>query len=224
MPCLYSKDALELTSAQMGMWLANEVSFNPGNNNISEYMIIDGAMDSELFKTAIRKMISEAESMHSRFLYFNNAVKQRLDVVDDYDAGFYDFSSMPDPWADAEVCIKTIFNKNYPLPDGKAFDFFLIKISEEKYVYCHCCHHILLDGFGAFLILKRTIEIYNCLVSGKPVPSTPFGSFKTLIKDDYDYRVSNRFSRDRQYWMSRFSDMPEPVSLAGRSAPKNQHQ
>ncbi|CAI2510144.1 Surfactin synthase subunit 1 [Serratia fonticola] len=219
MPCLYSKDALELTSAQMGMWLANEVSLNPGNNNISEYMIIDGAMDSELFKTAIRKMISEAESMHSRFLYFNNAVKQRLDVVDDYDAGFYDFSSMPDPWADAEVCIKTIFNKNYPLPDGKAFDFFLIKLSEEKYVYCHCCHHILLDGFGAFLILKRTIEIYNCLVSGKPVPSTPFGSFKTLIKDDYDYRVSNRFSRDRQYWMSRFSDMPEPVSLAGRSAP-----
>lgn len=48
-------DYFALTSAQMGMWLANEVALNQANNNISEYLIIDGAINPSLFKDAIKK-------------------------------------------------------------------------------------------------------------------------------------------------------------------------
>ncbi|WLI79036.1 amino acid adenylation domain-containing protein [Kosakonia sp. H02] len=210
---------LALTSAQMGMWLANEVALNPGNNNISEYLIIDGVIEPSIFKAAIKRMISEADSMHSRFYYSNNEVKQLLSPVDDYEAQFYDFSMMADPWATAVEHMTAHSNTLFSLSEGYAFTFSLIKLAEDKYVYYHCCHHILLDGFGASLILRRAIDIYNSLITGKPVSSPPFGSLKKLIADDAEYRRSNRFARDRDYWISRFSDAPEAASLAGRSAP-----
>lgn len=60
-------DYFALTSAQMGMWLANEVALNQANNNISEYLIIDGVIDTSLFKDAIKIMIAETDAMHGRF-------------------------------------------------------------------------------------------------------------------------------------------------------------
>lgn len=219
MSALIDKEYVALTSAQMGMWLANEVALNPGNNTISEYLIIDGEVSPILFKAAVRKMIAEAETMHGRFYQTDNTVKQQLPAIDNYDAAFYDFSARPDAWEAALAFMSEQTNQHFSLTEGNAFTFFLIKLSPEKYLYYHCCHHILLDGFGASLILRRTVDIYNALVLDKPVAPTPFGNFRDLIAEDTAYRNSNRFTRDREYWMARFQDTPAPTSLAGRSAP-----
>ncbi|NDJ57520.1 amino acid adenylation domain-containing protein [Enterobacteriaceae bacterium 4M9] len=213
------KKCYSLTSAQLGMWLANEISPNRGNNNICEHIIIDGSVDSALFTQAVQQTIIEAESMHSRFLYIDNEIKQVLDNVDDYEVMFYDFSLKQDPDAAFNEYLKKNAMKIFPLTKGRAFEFSLIKLSDTKYAYYHCCHHILQDGFGGSLIINRIVNIYNCLISSQPVPPTPFGRFEQLIKDDLEYRNSGRFIRDRDYWSSRFCDMPEPASLAGRSAP-----
>ncbi|WP_318528692.1 non-ribosomal peptide synthetase [Kosakonia cowanii] len=215
-------DYFALTSAQMGMWLANEVALNQANNNISEYLIIDGAINPSLFKDAIKTMIAETDAMHGRFFHENNDVRQSLTPVNDYEAGFYDFSMMDDPWATAIEYMTAQTNRAYSLSEKHLFTFFLVKIAENKHLYYQCSHHILTDGFGAALLLSRAIEIYNDLIAGEPVSPSPFGSFKTLMADDIEYRHSKRFARDRDYWVSRFSDLPEPVSLAGRAAPCDQ--
>ncbi|MCR0997814.1 non-ribosomal peptide synthetase [Serratia rubidaea] len=214
------REYFPLTSAQLGMWLKNEISLNPGNNNICEYVMIDGAVDPALFTSAIHKTIVEAESMHSRFLYVDNEIKQYLHSADDYNVEFYDFSHEADPEATFHNHIHTRAARVFSLKaDEHAFEFSLIKLSPFKYAYYHCCHHILQDGFGGSLLLGRTVAIYNSLTSGEPLPPSPFGSFKRLIAEDTAYRSSDRFLRDRDYWLSGFSDMPEPVSLAERSAP-----
>jgi len=219
MSALIDKEYVTLTSAQMGMWLANEVALNPGNNTISEYLIIDGEVIPRLFKAAIRQMIAEAETMHGRFYQTDNTVKQLLPAIDNYDAAFYDFSAHPQPWEAALAFMSEQTNQHFSLVQGNAFTFFLIKLSAKRYIYYHCCHHILLDGFGASLILRRTVDIYDALVRDEPVPPTPFGDFRALLAEDSAYRDSNRFIRDREYWLARFQDTPAAASLAGRSAP-----
>ncbi|AQS41426.1 MAG: Non-ribosomal peptide synthase/amino acid adenylation enzyme [Candidatus Tokpelaia hoelldobleri] len=218
MSVLNDREYLALTSAQMGMWLVNEISLDPGICNVCEYTIIDGAVDSALFISAIHRVLIEAETLHSRFLYVNNEIKQLLDNVDDYEVVFYDFSERPDPEAAFDEYIKKHSTRVFSLVEGRAFEFSLIKLSPSKYVYYICGHHILLDGFGNALIFQRIISIYNCLISGNDIPPSPFGSFKQLITEDVKYRNSSRFIRDREYWLSRFSDLPEPVSLAGCQA------
>jgi len=213
------REYLTLTSAQMGMWLVNEISLNPESNNICEYTIIDGAVNPVLFTSAIHRMLIEAEPMHSRFLYVNHEIKQLLDSVDDYEVVFYDFSERPDPEAILDEYIKKHSTRVFSLAEGRAFEISLIKLSPAKYVYYQCCHHILLDGLGGSLIIQRVISIYNCLIAGEDIPPSPFGSFKQLITEDAKYRSSSRFMRDREYWLSRFGDLPEPASLAGHSAP-----
>ncbi|MGR4051656.1 amino acid adenylation domain-containing protein [Kosakonia cowanii] len=219
MSALIDKDYVALTSAQMGMWLANEVTLHPGNNTISEYLIIDGEVIPRFFKAAVRQMIAEAETMHGRFYQTDNTVKQQLPAIENYDAAFYDFSARPEPLEAALAFMNEQTNQHFSLMQGNAFTFFLIKLSAKRYIYYHCCHHILLDGFGASLILRRTVDIYDALVMDKPVPPTPFGNFRALLAEEAAYRNSNRFIRDRDYWMARFQDTPTAASLAGRSAP-----
>lgn len=216
------KDCLPLTSAQMGMWLINELSVNQQNNNISEYIIIDGSVDSELFMSAIHQTIIEVESLHSRFTYVNNEVKQYLENVDDYQVLLYDMSKEPCPEAALNAYITEHSSRAFSLTEGRAFEFSLLKLSADKYVYYHCCHHILQDGFGGALLFKRTVEIYNAMIAGEAIPASPFPGFEKLIKDDIDYRNSSRFTRDRDYWLDHFSDLPEAASLAGRNAPVEQ--
>lgn len=142
-----------------------------------------------------------------------------MPAIDNYDAAFYDFSARPDAWEAALAFMSEQTNQRFSLTQGNAFIFCLIKLSPKRFLYYHCCHHILLDGFGASLILRRTVDIYNALVMDKPIAPTPFGNFRALIAEDTAYRNSNRFLRDREYWMARFQDTPAPASLAGRSAP-----
>lgn len=136
-------DYFALTSAQMGMWLANEVALNQANNNISEYLIIDGVIDTSLFKDAIKIMIAETDAMHGRFFHKNNEVRQSLTPVNDYEAGFYDFSMMDDPWATAIEYMTAQTNRAYSLAETHLFTFFLIKVAENKHLYYQCSHHIL---------------------------------------------------------------------------------
>ena len=48
--------------------------------------------------------------------------------------------------------------------------------------------------------------------------SWAFGSLAVLLEEDASYRTSERFARDRRFWLEYLADRPEPVSLSGRPA------
>ena len=54
--------------------------------------------------------------------------------------------------------------------------FFLIKLEEEKYCLLWSCHHILIDGWSATILLQDIVQFYDLLVA-KP-DKTP--SLKTI--------------------------------------------
>jgi acyl carrier protein len=73
----------------------------------------------------------------------------------------------------------------------------LFRIGPERWFWYHRAHHIMLDGFGGGLIVRRVAEIYSCLSAGREVAPPRFGSLESLIGADRDYRSSARFERDR---------------------------
>ena len=68
------------------------------------------------------------------------------------------------------------------------------------------------------LLAQRVAETYGDLVHGRPVGDSAFAAFSSLLEDDAAYRGSERFARDRQYWLARLSDQPELISLSRRRA------
>ncbi|WP_250287596.1 condensation domain-containing protein, partial [Frankia sp. CiP1_Cm_nod2] len=49
-------------------------------------------------------------------------------------------------------------------------------------------------------------------------PPSTFAPLRLLVERDADYRASEGFLADREYWTQRFADQPEPPRLAARPA------
>jgi nonribosomal peptide synthetase DhbF len=71
-----------------------------------------------------------------------------------------------------------------------------------------------MDGFGNALFERRVADIYTALVNRLPYGENPFGSLAVLLEEDASYRASERFARDRRYWLEYLADRPEPFSLS----------
>lgn len=56
-----------LTGAQAGIWFARRLDPDNPIYNTGEYVEINGAIDVNIFKTALERVLTEAASLHARF-------------------------------------------------------------------------------------------------------------------------------------------------------------
>lgn len=209
-----------LTTAQSEIWLAETLTPGTAQYNIAEYLEIHGPIDPVLFEVALRQVVGDAESLHLRFINDDgDGPRQILDRTADWPFPVIDISGEPDPQAAAESWMQADLAKPRDLIGGPLFAYVLFRAGSNRFFWYQRNHHPIIDGFGGGLIARRLADVYAATVEGREPGPSPFGSFQNLLAADAEYRISEVFLRDRQYWQERFADRPDPVSLAGRRMP-----
>ncbi|MBV8281774.1 MAG: AMP-binding protein, partial [Candidatus Eremiobacteraeota bacterium] len=213
--------SLPLSSAQLGIWFAQKI--DPANTgfSIGEWIEIHGAVDPRLFEAAIKQTVGDTEASRTRLIEDADVPRQIIDPRSEIPLRLLDVSSESDPQAAAEAWMKTDLARPVDLLRGPLWTVALFKAAPDRFFLYLRSHHIIMDGFGASLFVRRVADVYTALANGLPCPESPFGSLAFLHEDDAAYRASERFARDRQYWLERLADRPEPVSLSGRTPAKS---
>ncbi|MEW2624087.1 amino acid adenylation domain-containing protein [Streptomyces sp. NPDC048106] len=206
-------DLIPISSPQAGVWLAQKLDPTGVGYHIAEYLELQGAVDQGLFEQALRRVASETESLHARFLSRDDQVLQTVGTAVDWELGSADLSDRPDPAAAAEAWMRTELAKPFDLAEGPLFRFALLRTGPERYLWFHCYHHIVLDGRSGAMIAQRVAEVYTALVSGTEIAEPRYGSLRELVAEDADYRSSEEYVRDRAYWLDRTVDLPEPDAI-----------
>ncbi|WP_343310886.1 amino acid adenylation domain-containing protein [Bacillus atrophaeus] len=218
MPDTETKDAqLSLSGAQAGIWFAQQLDPDNPIYNTGEYIEIDGPVDAVLFEKALRHAVMEAESLHVRFGENVDGPWQKINPSPDFPLHFIDVSSEPDPQAAALHWMKEDLAKPVDLASGPLFTEALFKAAPNRFFWYQRIHHIAIDGFGFSLIAQRVSKIYTALVNELPFEEAGFGSLHRILQEDEEYHLSEQFDRDRQFWLERFADEPDVVSLADRA-------
>src|SRR5262249_41719945 len=97
--------------------------------------------------------------------------------------------------------------------------FALFKAAGDRFFWYARYHHIVMDGYGMYLMARRLAEVYTELRIGHaPSDVGPFCSLAVLLEEDVAYRASEQFKWDRQYWSNCLADRPEPLNLGGRQS------
>ena len=161
----------------------------------------------------------EAEAARLRFVEQADELHQVVHPSVEGILPFRDLSAEADPLAAAEQWMRAEFTAPHDPLHDRLWTCALIKAAPDRFFWYHRSHHILMDGFSGSLFARRLADVYTALVEGRPFGDTPFGSLSELLTEDRSYRESERFVRDRSYWMARFDDRPEPVTIAARQAP-----
>ncbi|HKV40162.1 MAG TPA: amino acid adenylation domain-containing protein, partial [Blastocatellia bacterium] len=209
---------MALSSAQLGIWFAQKLDPTNPIYNIGQYTEIRGAVSPLVFEAAIRQVISETDALRLRFFEHTEGPRQVITELPGWSLPVIDLTREPDPDASAQAWMRADLNKPVSFNEGCFFTFALIAVEANRFFWYQRYHHIINDGYGTALIAQRVADIYTAITSGRRPSERPFGSLVSSLRDDDDYRASDRYRRDRQYWLQRFADKPEPATLAGRHA------
>ncbi|MEX5734979.1 non-ribosomal peptide synthetase DhbF [Bacillus subtilis] len=206
-----------LTGAQTGIWFAQQLDPDNPIYNTAEYIEINGPINIALFEEALRHVIKEAESLHVRFGENMDGPWQMINPSPDVQLHVIDVSSEPDPEKTALNWMKADLAKPVDLGYDPLFNEALFIAGPDRFFWYQRIHHIAIDGFGFSLIAQRVASTYTALIKGQTAKSRSFGSLQAILEEDTDYRGSEQYEKDRQFWLDRFADAPEVVSLADRA-------
>ncbi|MFF2546331.1 amino acid adenylation domain-containing protein [Kitasatospora sp. NPDC058063] len=213
---MFGGDRTALTAAQAGIWFAQQLDPDNPVFNAAEYLEIRGGVDAALLETALRQVVTEAETLRVRIEQDGEQLWQTVGPVPGRVLEVVDLTGEPDPEAAALARMRQAMA--VPVDPGRdpLFRFELLKVAAERHLWFYCYHHVVVDGFTVALLARRAAEVYTALATGEPCPANPFGPLADLVAADQEYRASALFTEDRDWWADKLADCPEPAGLAAR--------
>jgi glyine---[glycyl-carrier protein] ligase len=207
---------LPLLAAQRETWLKQKMDPDNPIHNVGQYTDISGAVDPALFEDALRQAVAETESLCVRISEDVDGPRQIIDGYPNWSMPFIDVSAESDPHLAAENWMKADLARVDDITRGPLFSFVLFKLRPERFLWYSRVHHIVMDGFGAWLVARRIADIYTAKVNNLADGDSALGSLQLLLDEERKYRESAQFTKDRQYWLECLAEMPEPVSFTDK--------
>lgn len=203
-----SSERLALTTMQMPLWIEQLYLPDKPIANTGILVTLTGQLDATTFAEAVRIVVSETDTLRIRLKMEGDSVYQEIVELPDYLVQQIDFSSVADPRAAADEWIEkhlwqTIAWHSFPL-----FQFTLFKLSSTRHLWLLKFNHLLIDGTGRLLLVKRVSEVYEAMQEGRQ-PNAPGGATLGQILDvGQKYLVSDARANDLAYFQQRFEHAP----------------
>ncbi|MCX8995983.1 amino acid adenylation domain-containing protein [Rhizobiaceae bacterium BDR2-2] len=206
-----------LTEAQSGLWYFQRIEPENPILNTGQYIEMRGSLDVAAFRTAVDRMVAEADALALRFTETGNEVRQ---VVDEDHRPWLEVADLTGE-ADPEAAALADMRRDTATPLDPEKDrlvlFRLYILSGNRAFWYERAHHLVIDGYGWVLVTNRVGEIYSALVNGVE-PGPALRPLTLAVEDDATYRASEKRETDRAWWLETMSGMPEVASLASGRA------
>nr|APD72137.1 non-ribosomal peptide synthetase 6 [Streptomyces sp.] len=206
-----------LTSAQAGVWYAQQLDPTNPIYAIGEYIEILGTVDVALLAKAIRTAVGEAEALHMGFHERDGEPWQAPRPLGEWSPEMIDLRGTDTPRATAETWMRADLAQPMDLKTDRLFGHTLF-ISDDRVLWYQRAHHIVLDAYGLMLVARRVAAIYSDLVGGGEAKHA-FGPLAELLEEEGAFPGSDQHTQDREYWSRRLADVSGVPTLAGRSEP-----
>ncbi|AJC59858.1 condensation domain-containing protein [Streptomyces sp. 769] len=217
-------EQLALTSAQTGVWVAQQLNPDDRCFTFAEYCDIAGPVDPALFAETLREVAAATPALRARFDLGDEGLVQYIEDTVEIPFHHLDLSAEPDPLAAAHRWMtEHQRTTTYDLVKGPLATWALLRLTHRRHLWYRSLHHIVLDGFGYSLIASHAADVYTALASGRPLPPRPAGTLRQVVEADTAYQHSAAFRAAAEFWRTRLAGQTETVSLTDwRPAPTNE--
>ncbi|MFJ8630151.1 amino acid adenylation domain-containing protein [Streptomyces sp. NPDC093568] len=216
-----------VSAAQSGIWVAQHLHADSPLYNCGGYFEISGPLDTAVLAEAVRRGVEETEALRSHFAQDERdtdsgrevTLHQIVEPAEPNPLRLLDLRTAPDPEAAAHRWMNDRMAKPFDLDRGPLSEQALLTLADDRHWYFHGYHHAVLDGFGHSVYAARVAALYSAMLAGDEPAPTGFATLDRVVADEAAYAGSRRHGQDRAHWRDVFTDLPDPVSLAGRPSP-----
>ncbi|MFT4200258.1 amino acid adenylation domain-containing protein [Gordonia sp. (in: high G+C Gram-positive bacteria)] len=215
-----NRELLPLTAPQRGIWFAEALS-PEFSVNIAHFVDIKhavGGLDVDLLAECTDVVTKLMGAFRVRFTLVDGEPMQYEDPDYPPVATVIDFRDEDDPWASARAWMDEDYRRPVDVLNDQLVVAALLRISDERTVWYMRGHHLLCDGIAANTSMRRALKRYATIVAGREPDDRPAATLEEVVAYDAEYAGGELRAADREYWSSRITEMPEPVSLARGSA------
>ncbi|MFE7558217.1 amino acid adenylation domain-containing protein [Kitasatospora sp. NPDC057500] len=210
---------LPLTAGQKDIWFDEKLTGGGATYNTAIYWDIKGPLDRERFTAALARLAEESQCLRARFTEVDGEPRQVVEDLAELPLTSTDVSGAADPEAAANAAISADLRVPFTVGgDAPLFRFSVFTLAADRTIFCLLNHHLVSDGFSYVIYWQRLSAIYEAMTAGTSLDEGRFAPLDTLIEAEAAYVGSPRQERDRAHWEGRFTDAPEPVTLARRDA------
>ncbi|UOG22948.1 amino acid adenylation domain-containing protein [Gordonia amicalis] len=207
---------LPLTAAQRGMWFAESLS-SDYSVNIAQYVDIrhePGGLDVDLLARCCVETGKLVESPYVRLAEIDGVPTQYVDVDFDQHVDILDFRDEENPVRAAMDWMQAEYRQPVDLLHDQLIVIAILQIADDRTFWYNRAHHIIIDGYAALSIMRRTVDRYNALRRGEESRDKPPATMAEIVAYEDAYQTSSRRDTDRTHWLERVADLPERVTLS----------
>ncbi|CCK30251.1 amino acid adenylation domain protein [Streptomyces davaonensis JCM 4913] len=208
-----------LTGPQLGAYYGHELDRLKSTYNQASYLEITGPLRADLLEAALRSAVAETDALRMRFAADTTGPVQVPYPPEPFPFPVVDLTDRDDPRAEAEAWMRAELARPVDLATGPTHAQALFRIGPDRHLWYQRYHHLVLDGYGVWLLTRRTAELYDALLAGADSAGTPLRPLADLLDEYTAYLGSDDCARDRAHWHRRLAEPPAPVLLGGRGAP-----
>ena len=217
-------DLVFLTANQREIWLEQELFPDSPIYNIGGFVEIKAAVDCNVFYRAVNCVVEENDALQIVLEKYGGIAYQRFVQSNDAELHVEDFSDDQDPNNRCLAWMRKEFEKPFLLYGNHLFNFTLIKVSSEFYVWFSKFHHMIIDGWSISSVVTRVGELYTELKKDSTVKVTPGNSYREYALHDSEYFKSGQYKKAQEYWTENLNDAPDPLLPRFRHTVENVNQ
>lgn len=200
-----------LTNPQKSILLTEEFYKGSNINNICGTAIIENELDFDLLKKAMNIFIKNHDSFHFKLVLDNNEIKQYLDTIDNVDIEIVDINSKDD----ISKIENSMLNHVFDIYNGDLFSMKIFRLKDNTGGFVVNVHHLFGDSWTLGIVANDIVRIYTCLLNGEDVTKNNDFSYIDYIYSEKEYLSSDKYVKDKEYWNSIYSTVPEQATIPG---------
>ncbi|WP_282785065.1 condensation domain-containing protein, partial [Nocardia sp. CC201C] len=207
-----------LSEAQIGIWNAQHIAPQVPLT-VAQYVEIHGEFDASVLGRAMRLCAADLQSLRLRIVEVAGEPRQLVGPDSPIEVVPHDFRSCADPRAAAMSWMRRDAAVPIPVLGDRLFETAALRVGDDEYLWYAKMHHIAIDGYGAMLLVARIAEHYTALIGGTAASPVVARDLYSIYESERDYRDSEQFERDRQFWSERLAAIGSEFSLSDRHGP-----
>ena len=200
-----------LTNAQKSIWVTEQYYKGSRINNICGTAVIQEKVDFEKLKESIQIVCKKHDNFWLEFKLNEGNVEQVLSEKKEIQIDTINIAGKNQLELERNKIVKTRFQ----LENSKLFKFYIFKFIDGKGAFMLNIHHLISDAWTLALICNDIIKTYSELIQNKEVEKKAIYSYIDYIKSEQQYQESEKYNKDKQYWIERFKTIPEVATIPG---------
>lgn len=210
------KDQYKLSNPQKSIWVTEQYYKGTGVNTICGYNLISDIVNFDVLKNAIQELVKRNSVMRTKLKFNNNEVTQYIDKYQPFEINTLLIKSTED----LNKKINEIASQSLDIEKNQLFKFYIFKLPNNTGGVIVNVHHLIGDSWSLGLIAKEVIRIYEQLLNNT-YEFIEAPSYLTYIKQEEEYKASEKYLKDKEYWNNIFETIPEVATIPTQKDNKN---